>query len=106
MKRFSTIAAMALLCLALIPQAAQAWHAEGRVLCDANGTRVVDAGDLPLAGIQVTVQGVGFAYTETTTTDADGKFVISLADFNATYTMTIGNNGVPIVYPAQVPAQF
>jgi hypothetical protein len=98
MKRTFVIAAAILAAAVLTPSAAEAWHVKGRVVCDANNTRLIDAGDLPQAGIVVTVTGNGF--TGTATTDADGNFLIYLPDFNASYSMTINSNGVPIVLPA------
>src|SRR5688572_15810038 len=97
MKRTFVIAAAILMAAALTPSAAEAWHVRGRVVCDANNTRLIDAGDLPQAGIQVTVTSGGF--TSTATTDADGNFIIGLLDVDATYSMTINANGVPIVLP-------
>lgn len=97
MKRTFVIAGAILAAAMLTPSAAEAWHVSGRVVCDANNTRLIDAGDLPLAGVEVTVTSGGF--TETVTTDADGNFVIRLLDVDATYSMTINANGVPIVLP-------
>lgn len=92
--------------IVLMPNAAHAWYVEGRVLCDTNNSGTIDAGDLPLAGITVTVAGVGFTFSATGTTDASGKFLIELSEFHSHYSMTINSNGAPVRSPAIVPAPF
>lgn len=100
---------LVLLAAAFLTQAgaAFAWHAEGYVRCDANGNGVTDDGDLPLAGVVVTVNGVSVTFQGTATTGANGWFEIDLPDLPASYTIGVaGPNGSTAIVPAQNPYPF
>ena len=55
--------------------AAFAYSIEGTVYCDTNGDGVIDAGDTPLAGVDVTLVGPSFQLTVTTA--GDGSYSAS-----------------------------
>jgi hypothetical protein len=82
-------------------QSAYAWHIGGYVRCDANNNGLVDDGDLPLAGVTVTIKGVSVATFEASgATGADGKFAIGVLDFPASYTVTVAvPNGATVISP-------
>jgi hypothetical protein len=82
-------------------QSAYAWHIGGYVRCDANKNGLVDDGDLPLAGVTVTINGVSMpSFEGIGATGADGKFAIPVLDVAASYTVTITlPNGATVLSP-------
>ena len=83
-----------------------AWHLGGYVRCDANLNGVVDDGDLPLAGVTITVRGTNVVFEATGASGADGKFQVKVLDKPASYTITIEVGGtiispLPHPYPTQ-----
>jgi hypothetical protein len=102
MKKWSVVVALALASVALTADRADAWHAEGTVLCDANGNGIADTGDLPLAGISVRIVGPGV--DTTVVTDAAGAFFAQLTDSDGPVTVTIGNTPAAVIGPTQISA--
>lgn len=101
MKQALRIVGIAIALLTLGANAAQAWNVKGYVVCDANGNGVADDGDLPLAGVTVTVNGVSHAFSGTAATDAAGFFIVGLLDFPAEYTVGIAPPaGATVVSPS------
>jgi hypothetical protein len=101
MKKWSVVVALALASVALTADRADAWHAEGTVLCDANGNGIADTGDLPLAGISVRIVGPG-GVDVTVTTDEAGRYFAQLSEDGGTVTVTVGNAPAAIIGPSQV----
>ena len=104
MKKWSVVVALALTSVALTADRADAWHAEGTVLCDANGNGSADAGDLPLAGISIRVVGPGT--DKTVVTDAGGGYFVELPATDGLVTITIGNTPASVIGPSQVSANI
>lgn len=104
MKNCLKVAVVAAVVLLGSASSAFAWHLGGYVRCDANGNGVVDDGDLPLAGVTVTVRGTNVTFESVGATGADGKFQIRVLDVPASYTITIdGPNGATVLSPLPHP---
>lgn len=77
---------------------ALAWHADGRVLCDANQSGSIDAGDLPLNNYGYTPV-INILNTANDRFDAitgdDGTFYKALPDVDDDYTMTLDPSSLP-----------
>jgi len=87
--------------------AAEAWHIDGFVRCDANGNRQVDDGDLPLPGVVLTVTGVSVTFTGTATTDDAGAYRVNLPDVPATFTIALTPpSGATVIVQATNPFPF
>lgn len=95
MIRWLRVCAIAITALVLSGNSAYAWYAEGYVRCDSNGSLSIDEGDLPLAGVTITINGVSTAFSGSATTNGAGYYKMSLPDFVASYTATLG--GAPVV---------
>jgi len=102
MKKWSVLAALVVTSIALTADNAAAWHAEGTVLCDANGNGIADTGDLPLAGISVRIVGLGI--DTTVVTDAGGTYFAQLPDSDGLVTVTIGTTPAAVIGPSEVSA--
>ena len=58
---------------------ASAWHISGKVICDENGNRQIDAtADMPLAGLMVAVENASGSFSAVAVTGADGTFRLEL----------------------------
>lgn len=100
MRKWIGVAALSIASLAIAANDAFAWHLKGYVRCDANGNSTIDDGDLPLAGVTVTVTGLSTSFSASATTDAAGFYSVNLLDFGASYRVTITPPGsASIVLP-------
>ena len=107
MRVSSRIAAMFFMGMILSASAAQAWHVDGYVRCDANGNGVIDTGDLPLGGVVVTVVGTSLPFTASTTTDSAGAYRVNLPDIPGGFTVSIvAPANAAVLVPAANPFAF
>jgi hypothetical protein len=104
MKRLIAMAAFTVASLGLMEGTALAWHVTGTVYCDANLNGVIDAGDLPVSGLTVTVTGVGnsFSGSDTTGNYGAGSWAVFLPDTPGNYKITLTGNTSPIISPASL----
>lgn len=72
--------------------AASAWHVDGRIYCDANGSGVIDDGDLPLANVQLQADG---SDDFSGSTDDGGAYHIDLSETPQCYTVTLNGATLP-----------
>jgi len=81
-----------------------AWHLEGYVVCDGNGSGAIDVGDTPLEGVVVTVNGSSISqpsFSGSDSTDSNGYYFIRLPDDDGTFTATLTlPSGASFVLPA------
>lgn len=89
--------------------AAQAWHIEGYVACDANADGILSVGDTPLVGVVVRVSGSG-SFTASGTTDANGFYHIPMPDVAGDYTAELDPTSLPsdgiVLVPGPGPFAF
>src|SRR5512133_2611818 len=67
-----------LLALVLSAGVAQAWHVNGKVVCDGNGNRQIDSTDHAVAGVMIAVENASGTFTAAVTSGADGTFQLEL----------------------------
>ena len=100
MKRWIGVLTFVLASVGVLEGTAQAWHVQGVVYCDANLNGVIDAGDLPVSGLTVTVTGGGFTGTATTGDYGAGAYAIFLPDTPGSYKISISGNTSPVISPS------
>ena len=66
------------LALCLGATAAHAWHISGKVICDENGNRQIDAPDHAIAGVMIAVENASGSFTAVASSGADGTFTLEL----------------------------
>ena len=74
-----------LVALLLSAGVAQAWHISGKVVCDENGNRQMDAPDHALAGIMIAVENSTGTFSSVVTSGADGTFRLELPHTAGSY---------------------
>jgi hypothetical protein len=75
---------------------AYAWHANGKVFCDANGNGSIDAGDIPWGTAAVNVESLDHTfYDEDPDTHSDGSYHLSLEDFPQSYKLCVDATSLP-----------
>jgi hypothetical protein len=99
MKKLIAIAAFMAASVGMMEGTAQAWHVIGNVYCDANLNGVIDAGDLPVSGVTVTVAGGAFTGTDTTGNYGAGGWAVFLPDAPGSYQITLAGNTSPVISP-------
>src|SRR5436190_24273508 len=89
------MAAAAAVVISIGASTANAWHIIGKVVCDENQTKLVDAGDRPLAGIAVVVRNLEGIWVVNTQTDAEGNFFATASDVPDDYRVFIDLSTAP-----------
>jgi hypothetical protein len=84
-----------LLALLLSAGVAQAWHVNGKVLCDENGNRQIDNADHAVAGVMIAVENIGGTFSATVMSGPDGTFSIELPHVNDSYLAYLHPPTVP-----------
>ena len=79
-------------CLVASVTGASAWHVSGNVYCDANGSGIIDEGDLPLAGVQVVANGPD---DFDDFTDQSGHYHVELNETSQCYTVFLHPTSIP-----------
>src|SRR5687768_2952107 len=104
MRKLIAMAAFTLASLGLMEGTALAWHVTGTVYCDVNLNGVIDAGDLPVSGLTVTVTGVGnsFSGSDSTGNYGAGSWAVFLPDVPGDYKITLTGNTSPIIFPGSL----
>ena len=102
MKKLIAMAAFMVASMGLMEGTALAWHVQGTVYCDANLNGIIDAGDLPVSGLTVTVSGGGFTGSDTTGNYGAGSWAVFLPDTPGSYKITLTGNTSPIISPTSL----
>src|SRR3954463_12576217 len=110
MKTFKTVG-LVLLMLAGGRISSQAWHAEGRVLCDATQNGQIDATDQAVLGALVVVTNVSGTFSNGNFTAAPGGgFFLDLPPVPDSYVLFIRPGSLPagstLVLPASGTMSF
>lgn len=74
---------------------AQAWHVSGKVLCDENGNRQIDAPDQAVAGVMIAVENAKGTFSTVVTSGADGTFTVELPHTGDSYLAYLHPPTVP-----------
>ena len=84
--------------------AANAWHTEGSIFCDANQNGQIDVGDTPLPGIRINVGNTAGTFQASRLTDANGFYFITLPDVDDSYIQTLDASTLPTDSTVIIPA--
>ena len=84
-----------LLAAILTASSALAWHVTGKVVCDENGNRQIDAEDHAIAGVMIAVENAAGTFTAAVNTAADGTFQLELPHTPDSYLAYIHPPTVP-----------
>lgn len=84
---------VAVICLA---SPASAWHARGKIFCDANQNGSIDAGDIPWGTAAVSVENLAGNFSDyDPDTHSDGSYYLTLQDMPDTYTLCVEESSLP-----------
>jgi hypothetical protein len=64
--------------LVLSAGVAQAWHVNGKVVCDENGNHQIDTQDHAVSGVMIAVENASGTFSAVAKTAADGTFQLEL----------------------------
>jgi hypothetical protein len=92
------------LALVLGASGARAWHISGKVVCDENGDKRVDAGDMTLKGVMVAVENASGTFSAVATTAADGTFTLELPHIGDSYLAYLHAPTIPPGATVQLPS--
>lgn len=84
-----------LLALVLSAGVAQAWHVNGKVICDENGNRQIDADDHSVPGVMIAVENASGSFSSVVKTGADGTFKLELPHIADSYLVYMHPPTVP-----------
>jgi hypothetical protein len=87
-------------CLIAGVTGASAWHIDGKVYCDTNGSGVIDAGDVPLSNVQIQADG---AEDFSANTDDAGAYHVDLSETPQCYTVTLSAATLPADASTVIP---
>jgi hypothetical protein len=96
MKRVNISLAAGFALLLVSIATANAWHKVGVVMCDANNSGTINAGDLPVQGVLVVVTNLSGTYSNASWTGNDGSFYIQLQDIPDSYMDYIRPDTLPV----------
>jgi len=105
MRKLIAMTAFMVASVAMMEGTALAWHVQGTVYCDANLNGVIDAGDLPVSGLTVTVtgtSGTSFTGSDTTGNYGAGSWAVFVLDSPGSYKITLSGNASPIISPSSL----
>jgi hypothetical protein len=93
-----------LMALFLSAAAAQAWHVNGKVLCDENGNRQIGPEDHAIANVMIAVENASGTFTAVVKSGADGSFSLELPHVADSYLAYMHPPTVPpgasVILPA------
>jgi hypothetical protein len=105
MKKFTSLFVFCLLSASL-SSAVIAGTVTGFVFCDANTNQIIDANDVPIAGVQVVVRGIIGTFSNSTVTASDGSFSLQIPPFDplALVRDPLSQTYIETLNPATLPS--